>query len=105
MKDHLLSGMYILNGKIPQAESDIMIWGKFMESGDRIVKQTELPNGVRVSTVFLGIDHSHSYIFGGEPLLFETMIFGGEHDEYCERYSTWEEAEAGHQRAIELIFA
>jgi hypothetical protein len=32
------------------------------------------------------------------------MIFGGDHDGYCERYCTWEEAEAGHQKAIELVF-
>lgn len=32
------------------------------------------------------------------------MIFGGEHDRYTRRYSTWKEAEAGHERAIELIF-
>ena len=46
-----------------------------------------------VSTVFLGLDHAFD---GGTPLLFETMIFGGEHDEYQERYATWDEAEAGH---------
>jgi len=39
----------------------------------------------------------------GEPLLFETMIFGGEHDDYQERYSTYEEALEGHQRAIQLV--
>lgn len=55
---------------------------------------------VRVSTVFLGLDHS----FGrGEPLLFETMIFGGKHDEYQERYTTWTEAEAGHAKALALV--
>lgn len=25
-------------------------------------------------------------------------------DGYCERYCSWEEAEAGHQKAIELVF-
>jgi len=54
---------------------------------------------VRVSTVFLGLDYSFS---GSEPILFETMIFGGEHDEYQERYSTWGEAETGHQQALTL---
>lgn len=63
---------------------------------------SELPNDVRVSTIFLGTNHA---FFGGTPILFETMIFGGEHDEYQERYATWEEAEAGHQRAIDLVFS
>lgn len=53
-----------------------------------------------VSTVFLGIDHS----FGqGPPLIFETMIFGGQHDQDQWRYSTWDEAVAGHQAAVELV--
>ena len=55
--------------------------------------------GIRISTVFLGIDHS----FGGVPILFETMIFGGVHDDYQERYCTWIEALAGHKRAVELV--
>ena len=55
---------------------------------------------VHISTVLLVIDHN----FGdGPPLIFETMIFRGEHDEYCERYSTREEAEAGHARAVALV--
>lgn len=30
------------------------------------------------------------------------MIFGGQHDQYQERYSTWAEAEEGHKKAIKL---
>ena len=57
-------------------------------------------NGVEVSTVFLTMDHS----FGGElPILFETMIFGGQYNDYQWRYSTYEEAEAGHQAACYLV--
>lgn len=94
---------YILKGKTPVLCDDIMEWAKaFERTSERIVKQTDLPNDVRVSTVFLGLDHS----FGtGEPLLFETMIFGGEHNDYTERCSTWEQAEAQHERCIEMVFA
>jgi hypothetical protein len=31
------------------------------------------------------------------------MIFGGEYDQYQERYCTWGEAERGHQIACELV--
>ena len=53
----------------------------------------------RVSTVELPSDHG----FGGTPLWFETMIFPMENyiEEYCERYTTEEEAIAGHAVAIE----
>ena len=53
-----------------------------------------------VSTVFLGLDHSFG---GGTPILFETMIFGGEYDDYQERYHTLEEAQVGHEKAISLV--
>lgn len=56
-------------------------------------------DGVLVSTVFLALDHSHGR---GKPILFETMIFGGKHDHYEERYCTWDEALEGHKKACEL---
>jgi len=31
------------------------------------------------------------------------MIFGGENDQYKERYTSWEEAEKGHKRAVEVV--
>ena len=31
------------------------------------------------------------------------MIFGGEHDQYQERYSTWDEAIEGHKNACKLV--
>ncbi len=53
----------------------------------------------RVSTVFLGLDHQYG---DGPPLVFETMVFEGEGfgDLYCERYATWEDAEAGHNHTV-----
>jgi hypothetical protein len=58
-------------------------------------------DGVEVSTVFLGLDHAWGK---GPPMLFETMIFGGEHDQYQERCSTWEQAEEMHRRACALAW-
>jgi len=70
------------------------------ENEDRCrVARTQIGD-VDVSTVFLGLDHSWN---GGPPLLFETMIFGGEHDKYQERCSTWAQAEAMHETACALV--
>jgi hypothetical protein len=66
----------------------------------RIVGLNYYPGGVNVSTVFLAIDHSFN---GGTPVLFETMIFGGEHDGYQERYTSFEEAVKGHEVAVKLV--
>lgn len=52
-----------------------------------------------VSTVFLGIDHGHG---AGAPLFFETMIFGPLGDVYCDRRSTWAEAEEEHARGVRI---
>ena len=55
-----------------------------------------------VSTVFLGLDHNWN---GGPPILFETMVFGGPHNEYQERYATWDQAEKDHDRVVEALKA
>lgn len=90
-----MSDKYTLNGHEAVPCEDLLEWGRWMEEnhGKRHVGDTQISPEVRVSTVFLGLDHS----FGGPaPLLFETMIFGGPLDQEQERYSNWEEAEAGH---------
>ena len=95
-----MSGQYILDGHNPVRCDDLIQWGRWFETGDRKVARFEFPNGVVVSTVFLGLDHS----FGGDtPILFQTMVFGGEHDQAQERYATWDEAEAGHLEMIERV--
>ena len=57
---------------------------------------------VTVSTVFLGIDHGYR---AGLPLLFETMVFGGKHDQWQGRCSTWGQAEKQHKRACKMAFS
>ena len=53
-----------------------------------------------VSTVWLGLDHS---FFVGPPLIFETMVFGpGARDEQW-RYSTEEDALAGHVQVVNEV--
>jgi hypothetical protein len=91
---------YILKDGVPVPEPNIFAWAKWFEKDDsRQVAFTQV-GGVMISTVFLGIDHS----FGdGVPVLFETMIFGGVHDEYQERYHTLEEAMIGHEKAVSLV--
>ena len=92
---------YILDDHTPIRESDLITWAAWLETADRIVKKTSVCNGVDVSTVFLGLDHQWS---DGPPLLFETLIFGGEHDGDMWRYSTWKQAEAGHDAVVaELV--
>jgi hypothetical protein len=54
-----------------------------------------------ISTVFLGRDHS----FGdGPPMVFETMLFtDDDRNDFTWRYSTWDEAVAGHRAVVEAV--
>mgnify|MGYP000541211467 CR=1 FL=1 len=57
---------------------------------------------VRVSTVWLGLNHN--YHRGGPPMIFETMVFGGDNiDLFCDRYSTKAEALAGHREVVRKL--
>ena len=56
---------------------------------------------VNVSTVFLGSNHNYGE---GPPLIFETMIFGGVHDDEQWRYTTEAEALESHKAAVGLAF-
>lgn len=94
---------YILNENgLPIPCEDLMEWARWMQFSDRKVAFDIIGN-VKVSTVFLGLDHSFSLLEDGIPVLYETMIFGGKHDQYQERYSTPEEALIGHEVAVKLV--
>jgi len=89
---------YILEGKIPRKIEDM---DEFINHPHQVitVKSTNISD-ILISTVFLGIDHA----FGrGEPILFETMIFGGPDDGAQWRYKTWGEAEEGHKIICKMI--
>lgn len=92
----------------PQPEPNLMKWAQWMETiENKIVQQDRFDQGdqsILVSTVFLGLDHSFKEITGKDvlPVLWETMIFGGPHDQYQDRYTSKEDAIAGHQVALKL---
>lgn len=77
---------------------DLMEWALAWKFGNGVDKT--VIGEVCISTVWLGIDMS----FGiGPPVIFETMIFGGGLDEYQWRWRTVEEAQAGHNRIVEMV--
>lgn len=93
-----MSGHYILDADGNPAVVDLLTWADWYENADeaRRVARTQIGDA-DVSTVFLGLDHSSGR---GQPLLFETMVFGGEQNGWQTRYSTREEADAGHAAAV-----
>ena len=77
---------------------------------NKIIKQEEI-DGYFISTVFLGIDHAIHLLNKIEPpLVFETMVFDKDKDAYghgyglyTDRYSTYQEAEIGHKKAVSWV--
>lgn len=102
-----IGSMYYTLGpdNIPVPCDDLIEWAIWFGTNKRVVEQTDIDGMARVSTVFLGIDHSFNPAPDDDPILFETMVFfakDGE-DHYQERYSFWPEAEAGHKRVVEAF--
>lgn len=93
-----MSKHYVLIGHEP-VEAELFEWANWFERNNRTVAKTDVGE-VRVSTVFLGLDHNWGE---GPPLIFETMVFGGEFDEWQERYSTWDQAVAGHEEMVAKV--
>lgn len=62
-----------------------------------------LANGekIRVSTVWLGINYNLN--LDGDPVLFETMVFGGRNNGLMRRYSTELEALLGHSEIVDIV--
>lgn len=92
---------YILNEKNEPIKSSIeeyVLWER-ENPKKKFVKQ-EYVGEVWVSTVFLGLDHRWD---SDVPILWETMIFNGKHDQYQDRYSSLEEAIKGHEIAVNLV--
>jgi hypothetical protein len=83
--------------------ADLETWARWFEHANRVVGNDHV-GPARVSTIFLGLDHSFGH---GRPLLFETMVFWPGHalNEEQDRYTTLEEARAGHARVVALVKA
>ena len=95
MKNYILDE----NGN-PKVELDIMKWAEWFEVPENRVIARDEVNGVRVSTVFLGLDHN--FDGQGDPILWETMTFG-KGEEQQERYTSKKEALVGHKKIVDSL--
>ena len=67
----------------------------------RTIGREVISDEITVSTVWLGLDHN--FMPGSPPAIFETMVFGGKHDMWQDRYATKEAALAGHERVVAAL--
>ena len=102
-------GQYILDEDgNPVPEPDTIKWAMWFERShlskgkdNRMIAKDSIGNAV-VSTIFLGLD-SRFPTDEGPPVLWETMIFRGEHDQWMNRYTSRADAVAGHKVAVEMV--
>lgn len=98
-----MPGKYILNANgEPQLCEDIRAWGHWFQAADEQRRVGDDTVGdVRVSTVFLGADHN--FTGKGQPVLWESMVFGGALDGEQDRYTSRTDAEAGHAALLAKV--
>lgn len=93
--------LYILNAEnVPVPCENPIDWNIWMMENNRHVGDDTIDD-VRVSTVFLAMDHNHTG--NGPPILFETMVFVEGESASMRRYCTWSEAESGHRYALGAV--
>jgi hypothetical protein len=77
---------------------------KLYDNPEMKIIQQDYVGDIFVSTVFLGFDHR---FFSDEedtkPVLFETMIFGGEYNQFQKRYTTYEDALVNHNIMLQKV--
>ena len=95
IKHYILVGREVM--EVPLEE-----WGRWFETANRHIGD-DIIDGIRVSTIFLGLDMATIEVDRGPPLLFETMVFP---DAYLiGRWETIDEAEAEHAKTVAVYQA
>lgn len=92
-------GKFILNGTELVPVYDLIEWANWIEVNHSVASD-KLAGGVKVLTTFFGFDMKCGT---GKPALFETMVLGRGDPYAYGRYSTHEEAIAGHASALQLV--
>lgn len=90
---------YILNEEnIPVPTENALTWSKWCGGKDRDVKREWVGQNM-VFTQFTGLNHR--IIGEGEPLVFETDVWGVNDERFnVRRCSTWEEASKQHDEVV-----
>lgn len=103
MVSHLDPFTFILVDRKPVQhpnDDEWFLWYLRIEENRRVAKTEMMVNDrhVIVSTVFTSLD-----ITPERGKLFETKVYGGEHDQEEFRCATWEQAEQQHRDVVKLI--
>jgi hypothetical protein len=98
-----LLGLYSLDSKkkVVQCKSIEEWMGTQLDIGKRRVALTKV-GGASISTIFLGVNCG--FRGGKEPILWESMVFGGDMSGYCRRCpGTFKDAKAMHRQVVKQV--
>jgi hypothetical protein len=62
-----------------------------------------LANGEKISVATIWVGMNQSFVPNADPVIFETMVFGGRNNGLCRRYSTELEALVGHNEIVDIV--
>ena len=92
---------YTLDEYLNIREATIDEWGEFFGNIEKKrIAYTQVSPTIRVSTVFLGLDHSSKE--DGALVLFESLVFNGKHDGEMLRYTSYDDAVKGHNELVTM---
>jgi hypothetical protein len=95
LRDH--KRLYLLDADGSPAHAlDNQSWGDWLRTANRVVSRTTIDAGTTVLTTFTGVNNSWTPI--EKPILWETRIFGGPHDDLGQRDATITDASDSHVR-------
>ncbi|MEH1796438.1 hypothetical protein [Nostoc sp.] len=95
---------YKLEGQTPVAVESFMEWSLWIISAQTTVMINELRQSI-ISTRFVGIDlNPGSSNSNSQPMVFETLVMGGELDGKRNFYPTWDEVIEGHLKICTQVF-
>jgi len=62
-----------------------------------------LANGEKISVATIWVGMNQSFVPNQDPIIFETVVFGGRNNGLCRRYSTELEALVGHNEIVDIV--
>jgi hypothetical protein len=90
----------LMDDRVSVREVDGLSWAQwFLGAGDHRLVAVGFVAGATISTQFIGV----SFQVQGPPLLWQTIIIGGDRNGYQRSYASLEAARVGHQELIEQL--
>ncbi len=100
---------YVLDDEHNPVAANLQTFAAWMEANDKQLALDQIDDVV-ISTVFLGLDMQRPHLRGGDPVVFETMVFCADNkrmadkfDRMCVRYQHYGSALEGHRAIVDLV--